>query len=1158
MAAFKPTPSQEEAMTLRGCAVLVSAGAGSGKTRVLTERVIRAVCGETAEEDLDRFLAISFTRAAAGELRGRLTEALGERLAREPDKRRLRRQSALIPRAHIGTIHSFCAQFLRENCQRANLSPDFRVLDEDRGKAMCAAALERVLERAYERLDLDPDFRLLADTVGEGRDDSAMAEQILALRTRMQAHARPEQWAEEKIRELSRPYTDAGETPWGRELLQQAKGVADYHAARLEEALTLIRAEPKIFEKYAGDFSDFAAALRDLSRRAEQGWDALYAALPLTIPRMPTLTKSPDPILSEEAKARRKKAKEAADKLPELLYAPSARVLEDLAATAKAMSALLRVTLELEREFFREKQSRGLLDFGDLEHLTAQLLTDELGRPTALAREYGARFAEILVDEYQDVSRVQDAIFSALSDGGKKLFLVGDVKQAIYRFRLADPTIFNEKYHSFAERSDARRILLRENFRSRREILDGVNAVFSRCMSEVLGDVTYNEEAELLFGATYYEGEGARPELLLLDLPGVKAPERTETEAAFVAKKIRALVESGMRVTLPDGTRPVEYGDIAILLRSPGSVGGVYRRALLAEGVPVGSAQGSGFFTSQEVSTLLSMLTVLDNPHKDVPLIAVLRSSAFGFTPDDLSRIRAADREHDLFTALEAAAETDARCRDFLSLLHTLRDESADLSAAELVWRLLETLELPALCAAMDDGKRRMENLMALLSLARDYESSGYRGLHRFVLWLSARAEQGNEPETGTAASAVRIVSIHKSKGLEFPVVFLCDAARQFNTSDSSETVLVHPELGLGPKRVDLERRVKYPTIARLAIARRIERESRSEEMRVLYVALTRAKERLFVTASFDRLDKVMERARTRALEPEALLGVSNYAEWLLSACLADGEEHFTLHICDGAAEAAAENAAAEAPTPDPEALKTLEERLGFVYPHLSAVELPSKVTATELKGRTEADADGEALLKPKSFAFPLPRLGQAERPLSAAERGIATHVVLQYMDFQKGRSRAGIQSEIRRLAALRTLSEREAAAVNVSAIERLFASELGQTMLRAQNVRREFRFSLLLDAGRLYPGAEGEELLLQGVVDCCLEEDGLVIIDYKTDRVRGEEEIRARAESYRGQLLAYAEALESILRKPVRRCLLFFLQPGATVELSLQGPVSP
>ena len=1091
-------------------------------------------------------------------------QELAERLAKDPGNRRLRRQNALCGRAQIGTIHSFCAALLRENCHILGLSPDFKIVDEERAETMKTAALERVLEERYARPEDYPGFLALADTVGAGRSDDRLAALILNLHLRMQCHARPEQWARKQVEQLRCPSADAADTPWGREVMAQARASAEYWSGEMDRLLRLMAGEEKISAAYMDSFAQTAAELRELCRCLNIGWDRARDCLPIQFEKLKALRNSPNPQLSELLKSRRDACKKAMGDLQALLYAPSEQLMSELRLTAPAMEALLDVTLDFDRAFSRDKRLRGLVDYADLEHFTAQLLTDEQGAPTELAKQLPRRYAEIMVDEYQDVSRVQDAIFRAISRDGQNLFLVGDVKQSIYRFRLADPEIFTEKYLSYADHEAAapgqpRRILLRENFRSRREILEGANTVFSLCMSRRLGDMDYDEAASLQYGAGY-PGEVPVPELTLVEAAGGEdedSPDKTAREAAWVAGKIRELMDSGCTVTGAAGPRPLQYGDIAILLRSGNAVGPAYCRALAEQGIPVAAVQGGDYFASVEVSTLVSMLAVLDNPHQDIPLIAVLRSPAFGFSADALSAIRGADRQSDFYTALKTAAETDEACRAFLEKLERLRDLAADLPMAELVWLLLTELDLLALCSAMRDGAQRRARLMAFIEMAERYEGSGYRGLHRFVLWLRKRSEKGQEPALGGAeSSAVQIMSIHKSKGLEFPVVFLCDTARRFNKQDSRDTVLVHPELGLGPKLTDTRRHVEYPTLARNAIKLRLEREMLSEEMRLLYVAMTRAKERLFITAAMKDPEAAIAKAEssvTRPMAPEVLSQAGAMANWLLCAALADGGAHLSMNIGNVTAQtqAAEEQAAAAAPG-DPTAAAELERNLAFAYPHAAAEKLPSKVTATELKGHEEPDAEAVSLAVKPHAPFRMPDFARKDKPLTGTEKGIATHLVLQYMDFAKGGSREEIEGEVQRLCARGFLSRREAEAVDVAAVARLFASDLGKRMRSCPQVLREFKFSLLCDAAEIYGAAAGEQLLLQGVVDCCLDEpDGLVIIDYKTDRVRTAQEIQERGKRYRGQILSYARAMERIHGKKVKQCLLYFITPGKTLEIT-------
>ncbi len=1163
MAEFKPTSSQKAAIERLGGATLISAGAGSGKTKVLTERLLHRIRDGEQPLDLDRFLIITYTRAAAGELRGRITQALSEAVAADPANRRLRRQSALVRRAKIGTIHSFCAELLRENAHRLALSPDFKIVDTERAAAMRAAALERTLERCYEKQAELPGFALLADTVGAGRDDRRLAELALTLYDKMQCHARPEAWAAEQVRLLRESHGDVGETLWGQEILERARERLAYWCAELERLMPLVRRDEKIQKAYYPSFDVTASALRDLRRALDTGWDAARKALPVPFPALGRLVKYDDPDTAAFVKERRDACKKAMEELQRVFSDPSEKLLADMAATEPAMSALLRLVLDFEKEYSRDKRRANLLDYADLEHMAARLLTEEDGSPTALARAVSERFDEIMVDEYQDVSRVQDAIFRAISRDGKNLFLVGDVKQSIYRFRLADPTIFTEKYESYAdapEPGEPGRILLRENFRSRREILEGANAVFSLCMSKALGDLDYDEAAALRYGADY-PGDAPVPELKLLRLPQggeEESPDKTALEAAFVAREIRRLVDSGVTVTERGAARPIRYGDVAILLRSVNKAGAVYRRELARAGVPVGSGQGGGFYSSVEISTLMSMLAVVDNPHQDIPLIAVLRSPCFRFAPDELARIRARSRRGDLYGALLLDAKEDEKSRAFARLLERLRQEAPDLNAVDLTWRLMEETDLIAVASAMPDGSRRRARLMAMVKLSERFESTGYRGLHRYALWLRRLSERGEEPALGSdGAAAVQILSVHKSKGLEFPVVFLCDAGRQFNRQDSKAAVLVHPTLGLGPKRTDLKRRVEYPTLARSAIRLRLEREMLSEELRLLYVALTRAKERLIVTAALKDPEKAVENARSTLTVPmavEALVKAQSPADWLIRASLADGGKHFALRICETAQTADAGEEGVQSAEADAEAAAALRRNLAFRYAHKSAETLPSKLTATELKGRMEPDEEAQALLPKRRHPFRMPDFSREQKPLSGTEKGTATHLVLQYMDFSQSGSLDAVRAEIERLRRERFLTDREAEAVDAEAVYKLFASPLGKRMLSAPVLHREFKFSLLVDAGELLGTEPGEELLLQGVVDCCLEEEGaLTIIDYKTDRLRSRAECEERAAFYTPQLSAYARALTRIFQKPVKECALYFLSAGETVVVKVK-----
>ena len=1166
MSEFKATASQKAAIEERGSTVLVSAGAGSGKTKVLTERLMGYIKDGKNPVDVDSFLIITFTKAAAGELRGRIMEELAKALAEDPGNKRLRRQSALCRRAQIGPIHSFCAKILRENALNANINPDFKILDDDRAAAMKASALERVMDKRYEDEEKYENFALLADTVGAGRDDSRLSAAVMNLSDKMQSHARPEAWAKAQVELLEADIKDAGKSPWGREILTEAKYSVDFWRDEFELLLEDIEGDEKISRAYLKSFSSSYEALQELSVALQSGWDRARQCLPVPFPRLGGLRNPEDPELAERLKARRELCKKSMDKLGKTLADDSKTLLKEMAQTAPAMKALLELALDFDKEYAKDKKRAGVLDYNDLEHLTARLLSEPDGSPTELAKQISQRYTEIMVDEYQDVSRVQDAIFHAVSKEGKNLFFVGDVKQSIYRFRLADPEIFTEKYMSFKDSSIApagepRRIMLQENFRSRKEILEGANAVFSICMSRQLGDLQYGENEKLKYGADF-EGSVPKPEIMILELPETEddeeRPDKSALEARMLGRKIKELMESNVLVGNKGSERPLQYGDIAILLRSANAIGPVYRRELAAMGIPVESGLSGGYFTSIEVSTLISMLAVIDNPHQDIPLVGVLRSPAFGFSGDELIAARENDKKISLYESLLKHEQQDEKIKEFLLKLRSYREISADITASELLFKLVDELHMQALCGAMRDGEIRKARIAALLELSKGYEKSGYKGLHRFVLWLKNMEKQGKEPPMAAGeGSAVQIMSVHKSKGLEFPVVFLADTARRFNMQDSRDTVIVHPVLGLGPKLTDTKRRVEYPTLARNAVKQRLERETLSEELRLLYVAMTRAKERLYITAAMKDPMKLMEKAEnsvSNPMAPEILSQSAALINWLIYAALADNKRNLSLNVYACTQEGEAVFESEEKPEADGELIKELSRNLSFSYPHKQAEGLPSKLTATELKGRLQKDEDAEELLKLPVREFSMPDFTKKDKPLTGTARGIATHLLLQYMDFSKGGSPEEVKKEAERLMAQEFLSPQEADAVDAEAVARLFNSPLGKRMQEADRLQREFRFSLLWDAEELYSDCSGEKLLMQGVVDCFLEEqDGLVIIDYKTDYIKSKEELIKKRDYYAVQMEVYAKSLSKICGKPVKECILYFISIGEALSLDFQ-----
>ena len=1153
------TVDQELAAGSRGGARLVSAAAGSGKTRVLVERLMRYV---DDGYDIDRFLVVTFTRAAAGEMRSRILGALNERLAAHPGDRRLRRQTELCCRAPIGTIDSICGQLLRQNAHAAGIAPDFKVIEPDRAEAILAAALDELLEEVYETIGENPGRKALVDSFGAGRDDAALSALIVKLHSAVQSHAHPLDWLRRQREALSTDAVqDVIETAWGRVLLARAGSQAAYWAGRMEALLDAM-AEPGregVRKAYGQSVAASAEGLRALAFAAAQGWDAARR-IAVEFPRLGGY-RGEDP-LAERVKAVRDECKNACKRLAALFAEDSSTLLAEQEATRPALDALLELTEKLESAFAARKRRQGLVDFSDQEHMVLTLLEDE---STGLAAALSGRYAEVLVDEYQDVNACQDALFRLLSDGGKKLFMVGDVKQSIYRFRLADPTIFLEKYNTWPAVTDALapgapgRILLRENFRSRPEILQAANHVFYNLMSPALGELVYDEDAALRPGLPA-EGDGASVAFTVLDLASGEEdrPDKIVREAEYVAASIRALIDRG--VTVSDGAggrRRAGYGDIAILLRSHKGAAERYRAALEALAIPSVSQQGGGFFRSLEVTVLLSLLAVIDNPRQDVALISALRSPLYGFTADDLADVRRYDKDADFYTALTLAARERADCAAFLAELEEYRALAADLGVEALLERICQKREVYALLSAMPDGEARRDNVRALGDYARAFEQDGYRGLFRFLNWMQRLEQRGEEPRTGSVErrDAVQIISIHHSKGLEYPIVFLAGTNRRFNKSDTRAAVLLHPRLGVGGKVVDVKRGVRYPSLAWRAIAAAIDSETLSEEMRVLYVAMTRAKERLYISGAWPDADKALEKyaeGLSSPLPAELLLSDGSMGAWLLRAALLPTSPMELRVVRPGEAPpvpaqapAAEEEISVPVPAPD--------ETADWTYPAAWAASLPSKLTASGLEGTLEPDADA-ADLSPAAKQKAPPRRPRLEpnAPLTAAERGTAVHTALQFIDFARCGSAEGVRGEVERLRAEGHLTAQQAEAADPELIRAFFRSAVGRRVLGAEKVWRELRFSLLMGAEEFFDVPAGEQILVQGVVDCCIQESGaLTVIDYKTDYVTPDT-LAAKTAEYAPQLRVYAMALERMLGLPVREGVLFFLRSGREARVPL------
>ncbi|MEW5762092.1 MAG: helicase-exonuclease AddAB subunit AddA [Bacillota bacterium] len=1327
------TAEQKEAVTRRGKNLLVAASAGTGKTAVLVGRVFRAVLEEPGL-DLDRLLVVTFTEAAAGELRQRLGAALAEALQNDPANPHLQRQLFLLPRAHIGTLHSFCADVVRRHFYLLGLDPGFRIMEAHEAAMLRQEVLEGVVAALYEEHEESPPetpFLYLARALsGRHGDDRNLLALVLRLYDCAHTLPRPRAW----LRRMVQVLAEARGKPWEK---QPWAGVwRELVRLRLAHCRERLAAAQDLARRPGGPARYLPVLEADL-RRVE-GWLDLvngpYAPLQEALgggdgwARLPQVRRDEaEAGLKERVKKLRDEVKKLVQELAGTWLArPEDAVLGDLARAAPLVEALVETTLRFADAYRQAKRERSVADFADLEHYAlAVLATDaelspwgeesrtqqpECGvdpdagfRPSPVAFEYRARLGEVLVDEYQDINGLQEAILRLVAPPGSR-FMVGDVKQSIYRFRHADPQVFLACYRRYRD-LDARgagdppgwRIDLAKNFRSREAVLETVNFLFRRLMTGPVGEMEYDARASLRAGRTYPapgSGRAGGPvEFHLLEFapPGVgevaaarpggeaaepgegrdAAPEDIDAvrlEARWVAARIRRLVrDEGCVVFDPStgGYRPVAWRDVAVLLRSPRGRVGIYLEELRRLDVPAYADGSGGYFAAPEVQTVLSLLQLIDNPRCDIPLAAVLRSPLVGLDAAQLAAIRLAVPEGSFFGAVARAAkgeagvppEVAARLGEFWRRLEAWRDLARWLPPADLIEELYRQTGYYDLVGAMPAGTVRQANLRALVDRARRFAGTIYRGLFHFLRYIERVQAEGGDMDTarslGENEDVVRLLSIHRSKGLEFPVVFLAGLGHRFNLQDLAGDFLFHRRLGCGPKVFDLERGVVFPTVLHRLVRERLRWEMLAEEMRLLYVALTRARERLFVTAAVRDLDGAVAKWRDEVagLAPDAPLPAAFLAraatplDWVGPALcshpafsdlpagpdriLATGFWH--LHLWPAAEleglwarDAGGTGAHPSEPAPvagdlPPDFSKSetgtgplraalrnlapvpgdwlareeaawarqeggvlpaeeLGARLFWTNPYRALAELPSKVTVTEWRHRLEvleaeteevpvrAVSGGEAAagnaggvaggseLPP---GFVLPAWFAAGRP-DGTVRGRAVHLVMKLLDLDAAPDEETIGRQIEAMVAGDLLTAAEAELVPVREIARFLRTDLGRrvvTAAREGRLWREVPFTIGLPVTELEPGLTGaayagETVLVQGVIDCLLAAgDGLVIVDYKSDRVAAGE-LNACAARYRVQLELYARAAAEILGRPVREKYLYFFAPGRAVAV--------
>lgn len=1181
----KWTKEQEKVINLRNRSLLVSAAAGSGKTAVLVQRIISMVTDETDPLDIDRLLVVTFTNAAAAEMRERVGAAIENALEQDPYNQHLQRQLTLVHNAQITTIDSFCIRILRDHFHKIDLEPGFRIADEGELKLLREDVCEAVLEDFYQKAD--PEFLRFADSYSGAKNDLQIKEMILKLYNYAESYPWPKEWLETCVQQYEAANeAELEEKSWIRDFLSYLN-VRVENLITAQEKLLELTQEPDGPYMYEASIADDLRQLENL-RKCEHfsQWQAAISAIDFK--NIGRSGKYEGSVAKKDAvMSGRKRMKDQIDKWKKTIFATMLEVqLERLTQTSKMVRMLVTLTQAFSDRFQEEKQKKNMLDFSDVEHNALRVLVDsETKELTETALEYQQQYREVMIDEYQDSNYVQETLLTAVSgvkNGNENLFMVGDVKQSIYRFRLARPELFMDKYHRFStEESSQQRIDLHRNFRSRREVVEAVNDIFYPLMEKDLGNVAYDAEAALYAGAVYPDYENAdccKPELLLV--PSQESGmERREQEAAAVAGRIRELVET-------QEILGITYKDIVLLLRSMSGWAETYQKVFEQEGIPLIVASKTGYFSATEVQTVLSLLRVLDNPYQDIPLAAVMKSYFGKFSSEELAQIRSEYPGMPFYQCVEQMLPVSEKIIAFQEMLQKFRQRIPYTPIHRLLQEILDETGYRNYVAALPAGEQRRANLDMLMEKAVAYEQTSYHGLFHFIRYIDRLmkydVDYGEAEIVSEQENAVRLMSIHKSKGLEFPVVFVCGMGKQFNEQDLNSNMIFHPEFGIGLKWFDCEKRTKANTLIHQIFAMEAKKENLGEELRVLYVALTRAKEKLILAGTcklpeegqysgFSREEKVPFSTRYDAKSywdwVIPVLGMENpdYRYVIWDEARMQQEEQRKLQ--DTALEhrtllEALQNVSETE-------LAQLKETFSWEYAWKEEGAHKQKVSVSELKHRAmeERSESAEQTLNTAQPLFPdeiatpyVPRFVQEVKENAGALYGTMVHRFLECLDFaglpdfaDEKQGLYFVKQQIDALCALGRMQEADAKRLNWKQLLGFLQSDTAKRMRAAAEqgaLEREKPFVMSVPANLVWEDSRPEEdVLIQGIIDVFWEEaDGIVLLDYKTDHVDNAQELVRR---YKKQLELYADALSRFSdEKPVKEILIYSFALAETILL--------
>ena len=1212
----KWTKEQQKVIELRNRNILVSAAAGSGKTAVLVERIIQMLTDEEHPMDVDRLLIVTFTEAAASEMKERIRSAIETALEVNPGNAHLQRQSTLIHSAQITTIHSFCLSVIREHFHLIDMDPGFRIAEEGELRLLKQDVLSELLEECY--VNQEERFMELVEKLGSGKNDKKLEGMILQLYEYSRSYPQPQKWLEHCVNQYAECETylkqeGTGEEPvflrraldWAQKYIEDLVELADQCIRICEEPdgpymyAPMLEEDRIILDKLAGaaDFEELYERLSDIK------WKALSR-------------KKDESVDSEKRTQVQDIRKQIKDLIGELgktyFYETPAELLLDMVNAKGAMEILAELVNRFAIMFADQKQRKHLIDYNDMEQFALQILTEEKEGeliPSQTAREYQEQFYEVMIDEYQDSNLIQEAILTSVSTVSREkynIFMVGDVKQSIYRFRLSRPELFMEKYDSYSsEDSEMQKIDLHKNFRSRPEVLDGVNYIFRQIMRRDLGGIVYDEQAALYPGAEFEPVIGAdgksayEMELLLVDAQKTGnefelSDNNKQLEVRVIAKRIKELLRTAKVTDKASGQlRPAEYRDIVILMRSVKGWADVVSSILAEEGIPAYIGSTEGYFGTYEISVLLDYLQLLDNQRQDLPLAAVLASPFVGLNPQQLAEIRLAAKEGFFYKAAEGLAqrageeeekeEKDSlayKLRAFYLQLTHFREMVPYTAIHELLQKIIEETGFSLYVAAMPGGERRIANVEMLVEKAAAFEGTSYKGLFNFIRYIEQLqkydVDYGEANIADEQENTVRIMSIHKSKGLEFPIVFVAGMGKKFNTTDITGSVIIHPEWGVGLDAVDLQRRTKIPTFLKKTIQQEIKLENLGEELRVLYVALTRAKEKLILVGcpSQKQLKEVSEdgmlcqkavrRADGEVLPFYTLIGANSYLHWVVPALMGeDAPVHCRIigrtemeeeEEIEQRSELLARDVLehwATGTVYDAKLREHLEVQSQYHYPYAEEQKLKLKFTVSELKKRAYLQEEsGETVYEEPEVVPLIPQFLQEEEVLTGASRGSAYHKLLELLNYELAYDENSLTAMMEELQKERKLSDEMVQCIRKADILRFLNSDSGRRMQAAakrKQLSKEQPFVLGIDAKEIYPDIKGDErILVQGIIDVYFEEDGeLVVLDYKTDNVRSAKELRDR---YHAQLDYYAQALEQLLQKKVKEKIIYSFTLGEEI----------